>query len=129
MTTKEEVLEAIANMSVLELSELLSEFEEKFGVTAAAPVAAVAAAPAAASVDGDVPAAEEKDEFDVVLSAAGDQKVQVIKAVRAITGLGLKEAKDMVDGAPSTLKEGVKKEEAEGMLAQLTEAGATGELK
>ena len=77
----------------------------------------------------DAPAAEEKDEFDVVLSAAGDQKVQVIKAVRAITGLGLKEAKDMVDGAPSTLKEGVKKEEAEGMLAQLTEAGATGELK
>lgn len=129
MTTKEEVLEAIANMSVLELSELLSEFEEKFGVTAAAPVAAVAAAPAAASGDGDAPAAEEKDEFDVVLSAAGDQKVQVIKAVRAITGLGLKEAKDMVDGAPSTLKEGVKKEEAEGMLAQLTEAGATGELK
>lgn len=129
MTTKEEVLEAIANMSVLELSELLSEFEEKFGVTAAAPVAAVAAAPAAASGDSDAPAAEEKDEFDVVLSAAGDQKVQVIKAVRAITGLGLKEAKDMVDGAPSTLKEGVKKEEAEGMLAQLTEAGATGELK
>lgn len=129
MTTKEEVLEAIANMSVLELSELLSEFEEKFGVTAAAPVAAVAAAPAAAGGDGDAPAAEEKDEFDVVLSAAGDQKVQVIKAVRAITGLGLKEAKDMVDGAPSTLKEGVKKEEAEGMLAQLTEAGATGELK
>ena len=113
-------------MSVMDLVDLISAIEEKFGVTAAA---AVAAAPAAASGDGDAPAAEEKDEFDVVLSAAGDQKVQVIKAVRAITGLGLKEAKDMVDGAPSTLKEGVKKEEAEGMLAQLTEAGATGELK
>ena len=87
------------------------------------------AAPAAAGGDGDAPAAEEKDAFDVVLAAAGDQKVQVIKAVRAITGLGLKEAKDMVDGAPSTLKEGVKKEEAEEMLAKLTEAGATGELK
>ena len=109
----------------MDLVDLISAIEEKFGVTAAA---AVAAAPAAAGGD-DAPAAEEKDEFDVVLSAAGDQKVQVIKAVRAITGLGLKEAKDMVDGAPSTLKEGVKKEEAEGMLAQLTEAGATGELK
>ena len=108
-----------------DLVDLISAIEEKFGVTAAA---AVAAAPAAGGGD-DAPAAEEKDEFDVVLSAAGDQKVQVIKAVRAITGLGLKEAKDMVDGAPSTLKEGVKKEEAEGMLAQLTEAGATGELK
>jgi len=110
----------------MDLVDLISAIEEKFGVTAAA---AVAAAPAAAGGEGDAPAAEEKDEFDVVLSAAGDQKVQVIKAVRAITGLGLKEAKDMVDGAPSTLKEGVKKEEAEGMLAQLTEAGATGELK
>ena len=95
----------------------------------AAAAAAVAAAPAAGGGDADAPAAEEKDAFDVVLAAAGDQKVQVIKAVRAITGLGLKEAKDMVDGAPSTLKEGVKKEEAEAMLAQLTEAGATGELK
>ena len=110
----------------MDLVDLISAIEEKFGVTAAA---AVAAAPAAAGGDGDAPAAEEKDEFDVVLSAAGDQKVQVIKAVRAITGLGLKEAKDMVDGAPRTLKEGVKKEEAEGTLAQLTEAGATGELK
>ena len=125
-TNKDDILKAIEEMSVMDLVDLISAIEEKFGVTAAA---AVAAAPAAASVDGDVPAAEEKDEFDVVLSAAGDQKVQVIKAVRAITGLGLKEAKDMVDGAPSTLKEGVKKEEAEGMLAQLTEAGATGELK
>ena len=113
-------------MAVMDLVDLISAIEEKFGVTAAA---AVAAAPAAAGGDGDAPAAEEKDAFDVVLAAAGDQKVQVIKAVRAITGLGLKEAKDMVDGAPSTLKEGVKKEEAEEMLAKLTEAGATGELK
>ena len=120
-TSKDDILKAIEEMSVMDLVDLISAIEEKFGVTAAA---AVAAAPAAASGDGDAPAAEEKDEFDVVLSAAGDQKVQVIKAVRAITGLGLKEAKDMVDGAPSTLKEGVKKEEAEGMLAQLTEAGA-----
>ena len=125
--SKEEILDAIAEMSVIDIVDLIEAMEEKFGVSAAAPVAA--AAPAAAGGEGDAPAAEEKDEFDVVLSAAGDQKVQVIKAVRAITGLGLKEAKDMVDGAPSTLKEGVKKEEAEGMLAQLTEAGATGELK
>ena len=125
-TSKDDILKAIEEMSVMDLVDLISAIEEKFGVTAAA---AVAAAPAAAGGEGDAPATEEKDEFDVVLSAAGDQKVQVIKAVRAITGLGLKEAKDMVDGAPSTLKEGVKKEEAEGMLAQLTEAGATGELK
>ena len=123
----EDILKAIEEMSVMELVELISAIEEKFGVTAAA---AVAAAPAAAAGDaaGDA-AAEEKDEFDVVLSAAGDQKVQVIKAVRAITGLGLKEAKDLVDGAPNTLKEGVKKEEAEEMLKQLSEAGATAELK
>ena len=123
----EHILKAIEEMSVMELVELITAIEEKFGVTAAA---AVAAAPAAAGGDaagGD--AAEEKDEFDVVLSAAGDQKVQVIKAVRAITGLGLKEAKDLVDGAPNTLKEGVKKEEAEEMLKQLSEAGATAELK
>ena len=123
----EDILKAIEEMSVMELVELISAIEEKFGVTAAA---AVAAAPAAATGDaagGDT--AEEKDEFDVVLSAAGDQKVQVIKAVRAITGLGLKEAKDLVDGAPNTLKEGVKKEEAEEMLKQLSEAGATAELK
>ena len=124
-TSKDDILKAIEEMSVMELVDLISDIEEKFGVTAAA---AVAAAPAAGG-DDDAPAAEEKSEFDVVLSAAGDQKVQVIKAVRSITGLGLKEAKDMVDGAPSTLKEGVKKEEAEAMLAQLTEAGATGELK
>ena len=123
----EDILKAIEEMSVMELVELISAIEEKFGVTAAA---AVAAAPAAAGGDaagGD--AAEEKDEFAVVLAAAGDQKVQVIKAVRAITGLGLKEAKDLVDGAPNTLKEGVKKEEAEEMLKQLSEAGATAELK
>ena len=125
-TSKDDILKSIEEMSVMELVELISAIEEKFGVTA---TAAVAAAPAAAAGDGDAPAAEEKDAFDVELTAAGDQKVQVIKAVRAITGLGLKEAKDMVDGAPSTLKEGVKKEEAEAMLAQLTEAGATGELK
>ena len=125
-TSKDDILKAIEEMSVMDLVDLISAIEEKFGVTAAA---AVAAAPAASGGDGDAPAAEEKDAFDVVLSAAGDQKVQVIKAVRAITGLGLKEAKDMVDGAPSTLKEGVKKEEAEEMLAKLTEAGATGELK
>tara|TARA_B100001250_G_scaffold332875_1_gene298420 strand:+ start:1211 stop:1591 length:381 start_codon:yes stop_codon:yes gene_type:complete len=124
-TSKDDILKAIEEMSVMDLVDLISDIEEKFGVTAAA---AVAAAPAAAGGD-DAPAAEEKSEFDVVLSAAGDQKVQVIKAVRSITGLGLKEAKDMVDGAPSTLKEGVKKEEAEEMLAQLTEAGASGELK
>ncbi len=124
-TSKDDILKAIEEMSVMELVDLIPDIEEKFGVTA---TAAVAAAPAAGGGD-DAPAAEEKTEFDVVLSAAGDQKVQVIKAVRSITGLGLKEAKDMVDGAPSTLKEGVKKEEAEAMLAQLTEAGATGELK
>ena len=124
-TSNEAILKAIEEMSVMDLVDLISDIEEKFGVTAAA---AVAAAPAAAGGD-DAPAAEEKSEFDVVLSAVGDQKVQVIKAVRSITGLGLKEAKDMVDGAPSTLKEGVKKEEAEEMLTQLSEAGATGELK
>jgi large subunit ribosomal protein L7/L12 len=124
-TSKDDILKAIEEMSVMDLVDLISDIEEKFGVTAAA---AVAAAPAPAA-DGDAPAAEEKDSFDVVLAAVGDQKVQVIKAVRAITGLGLKEAKDMVDGAPSTLKEGVKKEEAEEMIAKLTEAGASGELK
>ena len=125
-TSKEDILKAIEEMSVMDLVDLISEIEEKFGVTAAA---AVAAAPAAAAGGDDAGAAEEKDEFDVVLSAAGDQKVQVIKAVRAITGLGLKEAKDLVDGAPNTLKEGVKKEEAEEMVKQLSEAGATAELK
>ena len=123
----EDILKAIEEMSVMELVELISAIEEKFGVTAAAAVDAAPAAAAGDAAGGD--AAEEKDEFDVVLSAAGDQKVQVIKAVRAITGLGLKEAKDLVDGAPNTLKEGVKKEEAEEMLKQLSEAGATAELK
>ena len=123
----EDILKAIEEMSVMELVELIPAIEEKFGVTAAAAVAAAPAAAAGDAAGGD--AAEEKDEFDVVLSAAGDQKVQVIKAVRAITGLGLKEAKDLVDGAPNTLKEGVKKEEAEEMLKQLSEAGATAELK
>ena len=124
-TSKDDILKAIEEMSVMDLVDLISAIEEKFGVTAAA---AVAAAPAAAA-DAGGEAAEEKDASDVVLNAAGDQKVQVIKAVRAITGLGLKEAKDLVDGAPNTLKEGVKKEEAEEMLKQLTEAGATAELK
>ena len=123
----EDILKAIEEMSVMELVELISAIEEKFGVTAAAAVAAAPAAAAGDAAGGD--AAEEKDEFDVILSAAGDQKVQAIKAVRAITGLGLKEAKDLVDGAPNTLKEGVKKEEAEEMLKQLSEAGATAELK
>ena len=123
----EDILKAIEEMSVMELVELISAIEEKFGVTAAAAVAAAPAVAAGDAAGGD--AAEEKDEFDVVLSAAGDQKVQVIKAVRAITGLGLKEAKDLVDGAPNTLKEGVKKEEAEEMLTKLSEAGATAELK
>ena len=123
--SKDDILSAIEEMSVMDLVELISAIEEKFGVTAAA---AVAAAPAA--VGGDAgEAAEEKDDFDVVLTAAGDQKVQVIKAVRSITGLGLKEAKDLVDGAPNTLKEAVKKADAEEMLKQLTEAGATAELK
>ena len=123
----EDILKAIEEMSVMELVELISAIEEKFGVTAAAAVAAAPVAAAGDAAGGD--AAEEKDELDVVLSAAGDQKVQAIKAVRAITGLGLKEAKDLVDGAPNTLKEGVKKEEAEEMLKQLSEAGATAELK
>jgi large subunit ribosomal protein L7/L12 len=123
--SKDDILSAIEEMSVMDLVELISAIEEKFGVTAAA---AVAAAPVAAGGDA-AEAAEEKDDFDVVLTAAGDQKVQVIKAVRAITGLGLKEAKDLVDGAPNTLKEAVKKADAEEMLKQLTEAGASAELK
>jgi len=123
--SKDDILSAIEEMSVMDLVELISAIEEKFGVTAAA---AVAAAPAAAGGEAGE-AAEEKDDFDVVLTAAGDQKVQVIKAVRAITGLGLKEAKDLVDGAPNTLKEAVKKADAEEMLKQLTEAGASAELK
>ena len=121
---REDVLKYLENSIMLEISELISEIEEKFGVSAAAPVAV-----AAAGGDAGGQAVEEKSEFDVELSGAGDKKINVIKAVREITSLGLKEAKDMVDGAPSTLKEAVKKEEAEEMLAKLTEAGATGELK
>ena len=111
MATKEEILDAIAGMTVLELSELLSDFEEKFGVTAAAPVAVAAAAPAAS---GDADGGEdEKDSFDVVLTGAGDKKIQVIKEVRALTNLGLKDAKDLVDGAPGNVLEGASKEDAE----------------
>jgi large subunit ribosomal protein L7/L12 len=123
--SKDDILSSIEEMSVMDLVDLISAIEEKFGVTAAA---AVAAAPAAAG-GGEADAAEEQTDFDVVLTAAGDQKVQAIKAVRAITGLGLKEAKDLVDGAPNTLKEGVSKADAEEMLKQLIEAGATAELK
>jgi large subunit ribosomal protein L7/L12 len=122
--TKEQVVEFIEKMSVLELAELVKELEEKFGVSAAAPVA-VAAAPAA----GAAPVAEEKDEFDVVLVSAGDKKINVIKVVRAATGLGLKEAKDLVDGAPQTVKEALPKAEAEELKKQLEEAGAKVELK
>lgn len=124
--TKAEILDAIAGMTVLELSELIKEMEEKFGVSAAAATVAVAAAPAAGAA---APAAEEKTEFDVILANAGANKVNVIKVVRAITGLGLKEAKDLVDGAPKPVKEGVSKAEAEEIKKQLTEAGATVEIK
>jgi large subunit ribosomal protein L7/L12 len=127
MATKEEILDSIASMSVLELSELLKDFEEKFGVTAAAPVAVAAAAPAGGGGGGGE-AAEEQDEFDVVLASAGDKKIQVIKEVRALTNLGLKDAKDLVDGAPKTVLEKVSKEDAEKAKAQLEEAGATVEL-
>ena len=123
--SKDDILSSIEEMSVMDLVDLISAIEEKFGVTAAA---AVAAAPAAAG-GGEAAAAEEQTDFDVVITAAGEQKVQAIKAVRAITGLGLKEAKDLVDGAPNTLKEGVSKADAEDMLKQLIEAGATAELK
>lgn len=122
--TNEEILEAISNMSVLELSELVKAIEDKFGVSAAAPVA-VAAAPAAAAAA----AAEEKTEFDVILKEIGDKKIQVIKAVREITGLGLKDAKALVDGAPKEVKTGVAKAEAEEMKKKLEDAGATVELK
>ena len=122
--TKQDVIDFIANMTVLELSELIKELEEKFGVSAAAPVAmAVAAAPAEAA------AAEEKTEFDVILTSAGDQKIKVIKEVRAITSLGLKEAKDLVEGVPSPVKEGVSKDEAAAIKAQIEGAGGTVEIK
>ena len=124
--TTEELLDVFKNMSVLELNDFLKAFEEEFGVTAAAPVAVAAAA---GGGGGDAAPAEEKDEFDVVLTAAGDKKIQVIKEVRALTSLGLKEAKDLVDGAPATVLAGVSKEDAEKAKAQLEEAGATVELK
>ena len=124
--SKEDILETLSNMTVMEVVDLIAAMEEKFGVSAAA---AVAAAPAAAAGDAGGEAAAEKDEFDVVLAGFGDKKVGVIKAVRAITGLGLKEAKDMVEGAPTTVKEGASKDEAEELKKQLEEAGATVELK
>ena len=125
--TKEEILSAIENMSVLELSELVKALEEKFGVSAAVPVA-VAAVPAAAGAAAPAEV-EEKTEFDVILITAGDKKIPVLKVVREITGLGLKEAKDLVDNAPKPVKEGIKKEEAEKIKAQLEEAGAQVEIK
>ncbi len=121
----QEILEAIEKMSVLELSELIKAIEDKFGVSAAAPVAMAAAGPAAAAA----PVEEEKTEFDVTLKDVGPEKIKVIKVVRELTGLGLKEAKDVVDGAPSTVKEGVPKDEAEGIVAKLKEVGATAEIK
>jgi large subunit ribosomal protein L7/L12 len=122
--SREDIIDALSNMSVLEVTELVKELEDKWGVSAAAPVAAVAAAPGAGEA-----AAEEKTEFDVVMSSFGSNKVAVIKAVRGITGLGLKEAKDMVEGVPATIKEGVSKEEAEELKKQLEEAGASVEVK
>ncbi|MGA2208365.1 MAG: 50S ribosomal protein L7/L12 [Acidimicrobiales bacterium] len=127
MATKEEILDGISSMTVLELSELLKEFEERFGVTAAAPVAV--AAPSGGGAAEAAPAEEEQDEFDVILTAAGDKKIQVIKEVRALTNLGLKEAKDLVDGAPKPVLEKVTKEDAEKAKAQLETAGASVELK
>lgn len=121
--TREEIIQAIKEMTVLELNDLVKACEEEFGVSAAAPVAAAGAAAGAA------PAAEEKTEFDVVLTAAGAEKIKVIKVVRELTGLGLKEAKEVVDGAPKTLKEGVSKEDAENIKAKLAEVGATVEIK
>ena len=121
--TREDIIQAIKEMTVLELNELVKACEEEFGVSAAAPVAV------AGAVAGGAAAAEEKTEFDVVLASAGSQKIKVIKVVRELTGLGLKEAKEIVDGAPKTLKEGVSKEEAEDMKAKLAEVGAEVELK
>lgn len=123
--TKEQVFEFIDTMTILEMSQFVKEFEERYGVTAAAPVA-VAAAPGAAAA---APAAEEKTSFDVILAGAGDKKIQVIKVVRELTGLGLKEAKDLVDGAPKPVKTGVSKEEAESIKAKLEEQGAKVEVK
>ncbi len=125
MSKVEEILDAISSLTVLEAAELKKAMEEKFGVSAAAPVAVAAATPGAAAGE----AAEERFEFDVVLSSVGDKKIQVIKALREVTSLGLKEAKEVVDGAPSTIKEGASKEEAEQIKAKLEEQGATVELK
>ena len=121
---KKDVVSFIDNMTVLEMSEFVKELEEKYGVTAAAPAVAIAAAPGAAASAG-----EEKTEFDVVLAAVGDKKIQVIKEVRAITGLGLKDAKDLVEGAPKPIKEGVKKEEADEIKQKIEAAGGTVEVK
>jgi large subunit ribosomal protein L7/L12 len=126
---KDEILDAISNMTVLELSDLVKAVEEKFGVTAAAPVAVAAAAPAAGGDGAAAGASEEKTEFDAVLTEVGANKILVIKAVRELTGLGLKEAKDLVDAAPKAVKEGVAKEEAEQVKEKLAEAGATVEVK
>jgi large subunit ribosomal protein L7/L12 len=127
MATKEEILDSISALTVLELKELLDSFEERFGVTAAAPVAVAAAAPAGGG--GEAAAVEEQDEFDVVLTGAGAQKIQVIKVVRELTSLGLKEAKDLVDAAPKPVLERASKDDAEKAKARLEEAGATVELK
>ena len=129
MATKEEILESISKMSVMDLVDLIKEIEEKFDVSAAAVAAPVAVAAGGASAEAGGEAAEEKSSFDVVLTASGDNKVAVIKAVRAATDLGLKEAKDLVDGAPKTVKEGAKKDEAEALVAALQEAGAQAEMK
>ena len=128
MATKEEILDSIGALTVLELKELLDAFEERFGVTAAAPVA-VAAAPAAGGAGAAAPAEEEKDEFDVILTGAGAQKIQVIKVVRELTSLGLKEAKDLVDGAPKPVLEKSNKEAAEAAKSKLEDAGASVEVK
>jgi large subunit ribosomal protein L7/L12 len=125
--TKEDVVDFIANMSVLELSEFIKELEEKFGVSAAAPVAIAAAG--AAPADAGAAAAEEKTDFDVILASAGDQKIKVIKEIRAITALGLKEAKDLVESAPQPIKEGVSKDEAQDIKAKIEAVGGTVELK
>ena len=127
--TKEDILESISNMSVMDLVDLIKDIEEKFDVTAAAVAAAPVAGGAAAPAEGGGEEAEEKSAYDVVLTAAGHKKVAVIKAVRAATDLGLKEAKDLVDGAPKTVKEGAKKEDAEALVAALQEAGAQAEMK
>ena len=127
LSTKDDILEAISNLTVIELKELLDAFEEKFEVTAAAPVAVAAAAPAGGG--GDAAAEEEKDEYDVVLAAAGQQKIQVVKAVKDLLGVGLKEAKDLVDAAPNAIMEKATKADAEAAKAKLEEVGATVELK